>query len=153
MEVGVTAIGSPAAGAYYDARRGAHYTKPVLRGWLHVLWFEASLVLGPLLVARAHGATRITAGGIHLAWMSAPELLVGATFVGLGWAAGLALPEVWIHAGVAPGVLMLAGGLLYTAGALCYHRRPDPTRPRPCSATTRSSTPVSAPPRPASTSR
>jgi hypothetical protein len=27
--------------------------------------------------------------------MSAPELLVGATFVGLGWAAGLALPEVW----------------------------------------------------------
>jgi hemolysin III len=34
---------------------------------------------------------------------------------------------VWIHAGVAPGVLMLAGGLLYTAGALSYHRRwPDP---------------------------
>ena len=117
-----------AADALYDARRGVYYTKPVLRGWLHVLWFEASLVLGPLLVARAHGATRITAGGIHLAWMSAPELLVGATFVGLGWAAGLALPEVWIHAGVTPGVLMLAGGLLYTAGALCYHRRrPDPS--------------------------
>ena len=93
----------PVADALYDARRGVYYTKPVLRGWLHVLWFEASLVLGPLLVARAHGATRITAGGIHLAWMSAPELLVGATFVGLGWAAGLALPEVWIHAGVAPG--------------------------------------------------
>src|SRR5436190_14279998 len=61
MEAGVTAIGSPAAGALYDARRGVYYTKPVLRGWLHVLWFEASLVLGPLLVARAHGATRITA--------------------------------------------------------------------------------------------
>jgi hemolysin III len=202
MEVGVTAIGSPAPGACYGARRGAYYTKPVLRGWLHVLWFAASLVLGPLLVARAHGATRITAltiyavsvsglfgisalyhrgnwtaawrrrlqrldhamiffliagtatpaflltergtfglasviamwtltlaaGAVHLAWMSAPELLVGATFVGLGWTAGLALPEVWIHAGVAPGVLMLAGGLLYTAGALCYHcRRPDPS--------------------------
>ena len=70
----------------------------------------------------------LAAAAIHLAWMSAPELLVGATFVGLGWAAGLALPEVWIHAGVAPGVLMLAGGLLYTAGALCYHRRrPDPS--------------------------
>ena len=70
----------------------------------------------------------LAAGGIHLAWMSAPERLVGATFVGLGWAAGLALQEVWIHAGVAPGVLMLAGGLLYTAGALCYHRRrPDPS--------------------------
>ena len=57
----MTAIGSPAAGAYYDARRGVYYTKPILRGWLHLLWFAASLVLGPLLVARAHGATRITA--------------------------------------------------------------------------------------------
>jgi hemolysin III len=34
---------------------------------------------------------------------------------------------VWIHAGVAPAVLMLTGGLLYTAGAISYHRRrPDP---------------------------
>ena len=34
---------------------------------------------------------------------------------------------MWIHTGAAPGVLMLAGGLLYTAGAISYHRRrPDP---------------------------
>jgi hemolysin III len=32
-----------------------------------------------------------------------------------------------MHAGVAPGMLMLSGGLLYTAGAISYHRRrPDP---------------------------
>jgi hemolysin III len=188
--------------AFYDARRGVYYTKPVLRGWLHLLWFGASLVGGTLLLARAHGAARIaataiyaasvsalfgssalyhrgtwTAGwrrrlqrldhamiffliagtatpafllaargpfglvclivlwaltlaaaAIHLAWMSAPELVVGATFVGLGWVAGLALPAVWLHAGAAPGALLLAGGLLYTAGAICYHRR----RPDPC---------------------
>jgi hemolysin III len=72
-------------------------------------------------------ALTITAAAIHLAWMSAPELLVGTTFVGLGCAAGLALPWVWIHAGVAPAALMLAGGMLYLAGALSYHRRrPDP---------------------------
>jgi hemolysin III len=69
----------------------------------------------------------LAAAAIHLAWMSAPELLVGATFVGLGCAAGLALPWVWVHAGVAPAALILAGGLLYIAGALSYHRRwPDP---------------------------
>jgi hemolysin III len=45
----------------------------------------------------------LTAAAIHLAWMSAPELVVGATFVGLGWAGGLALPWMWIHAGVVPG--------------------------------------------------
>ena len=69
----------------------------------------------------------VTAAAIRLAWMSAPELVAGSTFVGLGWVAVLALPGVWARAGVAAGLLMLAGGLLYTAGALCYHwRRPDP---------------------------
>lgn len=189
------------ADAKYDARRGVYYTKPLLRGWLHLLWFEASLVLGTLLVTRAHGAAQITAmvvyaasvsalfgasalyhcgrwsdtwrqrlqrldhamilfliagtatpafllamhgalglaclivlwsltltaAGIRLGRMAGPERLVGAMFVGLGWMAGLALPWVWIHAGAAPGALMLAGGVLYTAGALSYHRRwPDP---------------------------
>ena len=50
-----------------------------------------------------------------------------SAFVGLGWVAVLALPGVWTHAGAAAGVLMLVGGLLYTAGAVSYHRRrPDP---------------------------
>ena len=69
----------------------------------------------------------VAACAIHMAWMNAPELLVGGTFVGLGWLAGLAIPGVWIHGGAWPGFLVLAGGLLYTAGALCYRRRrPDP---------------------------
>jgi hemolysin III len=72
-------------------------------------------------------ALTVAAATLRLAWMSAPELVAGSTFVGLGWVAVLALPGVWIHAGAAAGVLMLAGGLLYTAGALSYHwRRPDP---------------------------
>ncbi len=191
----------PADNALYDAQRGIYYSKPLLRGWLHVLWFGASLVFGTLLLTGTHGATRITAtaiyavsvsalfgvsalyhrgtwgaawsarlqrldhamiflliagtatpafvlatrgtfgwvgltvmwtltliaAAIHLARMRAPELVVGATFVGLGWAAALAIPGVWIHAGSAPGALMLAGGLLYTTGAASYHRRrPDP---------------------------
>jgi hemolysin III len=184
-----------------DVRRQVSPAKPLLRGWLHLVWFEASLVLGTLTLARAHGAVRIvalaifavsvsamfgvsalyhrgdwtetwrrrlqrldhamiflliagtatpafllatrgvfrisclivvwaltlTAGAIHMAWMGAPEPLVGSTFVGLGWVGGLALPGVWLHSGVAAGALMLAGGLLYTAGALSYRRRrPDP---------------------------
>jgi hypothetical protein len=75
---------------------------------------------------------------IHLCWMSAPEALVGATFIGLGSLAGLALPEVWINAGVIPGTLMLAPEPCSTISA-------GRTRPPRCSVTTRSSTPVSAP--------
>jgi hemolysin III len=185
----------PAAEAFYDARRGVYYTKPALRGWLHLLWFEVSLVFGTLLLVRAHGATRIaasaiyaasvcgmfgisalyhrgiwsagwrqrlqrldhamiffliagtatpalllavrgtfglvclivmwaltaTAAAVRMARMSTPELVAGAMFVGLGWLAGLALPWVWVHAGVAPALLMLAGGLL---------ARPHPVRVR-----------------------
>jgi hemolysin III len=185
----------------HDAGRDIYYTKPLLRGWLHLLWFEVSLVFGTMVVVRAHGGGRIAASAVYVAsvsalfgisalyhrgnwgaawrarlqrldhamiffliagtatpafllavrgifglacliaiwvltvtaavirmvWMSAPEVAAGAIFVGLGWLAGLALPGVWAHAGVAPAVLLLTGGVLYTAGALLYHRRwPDP---------------------------
>ena len=60
----------------------------------------------------------LTPAAIHMAWMNAPERLVGGTFVGLGCVAGLALREVWLHSRAAAGALMLAGGLLYTAGAV-----------------------------------
>jgi hemolysin III len=189
------------ADTLYDTGREAYYSKPVLRGWLHLLWFEASLVAGTLLLAGEHGATQIiasaiyaasasgmfgisalyhrgnwsaawrqrlqrldhamiffliagtatpaflvaargtfgltclivmwaltmTAAAIRMARMDVPELVAGGTFVGLGWVAGISLPWVWARAGVAPAVLMLAGGVLYTTGALAYHRRrPDP---------------------------
>lgn len=175
--------------------------KPLLRGWMHLIWFEASLVLGTLVLARAHGGLRITAlaifvtsmtamfgvsalyhrgnwseawrvrlqrldhamiflliggtatpafllasrgafrlacltalwtlvltaGAIHMAWMNAPERLVGGTFVALGCLAGLGILPVWQHSGAAAGSLMAAGGLLYVIGALSYHRRwPNP---------------------------
>jgi len=41
---------APAAGEPYDRQRGVYYPKPVLRGWLHLLWFGASLVAGTLLL-------------------------------------------------------------------------------------------------------
>lgn len=60
-------------------------------------------------------------------WMDAPERVAGAIYVGLGWVAGSAIPAVWIHSGVAPAVLLISGGVLYTVGAISYHRRsPDP---------------------------
>jgi hemolysin III len=61
--------------------------------------------------------------GVRLVWMNAPERLAGTLYVGLGWIAGAAIPAVWIHNGVAPALLLVVGGLLYTTGAICYHRR------------------------------
>ncbi len=72
-------------------------------------------------------ALAVFAAALRLARLRAPEALVGVIYVGLGWISGLAVPAVWLHAGVAPAVLLIVGGLLYTAGAISYHRRrPDP---------------------------
>jgi hemolysin III len=206
----MSAVGaSPAQGAspsdsvalLYDIRRRRHYEKPRLRGWFHLVSFEACLVLGTLLIVTVQGpvdaavawiyagsvtgmfgasalyhrgnwgtvaAARLqrvdhlmiflviagtatpptvlcvpspyswywlatlwsltaVAAGVRLVSMHLPERVAGVLFIGLGWAAGATVPAVWIHAGVAPALLLISGGLLYTAGALAYHLRcPDP---------------------------
>ena len=50
---------APAARTFYDARRDVYYTKPMMRGWLHLLWFGASLVLSTVLIAHTHGPARV----------------------------------------------------------------------------------------------
>src|SRR5664279_95202 len=194
----------PAPGArqlLYDSRHAVHYVKPLWRGWLHLVWFEASVIVGTLLITGEHGALRITAAAIyaasvsglfgvsalyhrgnwrprarsivqrfdhlmifvliagtatpvfllaarsayalvclivmwsltlvatvlHLIWMSAPDWMVGGTYIALGAAAALALPLIWTNVGVAAAVLIVIGGIFYIAGAIGYYRRrPDP---------------------------
>ena len=73
-------------------------------------------------------ALALTAAACRILWWTAPPRLVGTAYLGLGWIAGLALPAVWIRAGVVPVVLLTTGGVLYTVGALVYYRRrPDPS--------------------------
>jgi hemolysin III len=50
----------------YDSGRGVHYDKPSLRGWLHLVWFEAALVLGTLLLAEARGPRAMAGTAIYV---------------------------------------------------------------------------------------
>ena len=62
-----------------------------------------------------------------LIWIDAPNWLVAATYVVLGWVAVAAFPALLDGLGLVPTLLVAAGGLLYTAGAVVYAlRRPDP---------------------------
>ncbi len=57
----------------------------------------------------------------------APRGLSVLVYVALGWVALAALPELLADLGVVATTLVLAGGLLYTLGAIVYGlRRPDP---------------------------
>jgi hemolysin III len=176
--------------------------KPQWRGWLHLIWFEASLIAGTALIVTAHGATGITAAAVYAAsvsglfgtsalyhrgnwrpgvhkilkradhfmiyvmiagtttpifliaapqpyglvclivmWslmvvaaavhqflLNAPDWIAVTTFVALGVVSALALPAIWVHVGVAAGLLTLGGGLLYIVGGISFQRKkPDPS--------------------------
>jgi hemolysin III len=92
----------------------------------------------PFSVLALHGALR----GIILAvvWTGAAvgiaikvlrprrlHALTGALYMSLGWVAVVAMPQFIAGLPVVATVLMLAGGLLYSAGAVVFLRkRPDP---------------------------
>ena len=64
---------------------------------------------------------------LTLVWPEAPRWLVVGVCIALGWIAVGALPEVGDRVGAMAVVLLGAGGLLYTVGAVVYAvRRPDP---------------------------
>jgi hemolysin III len=61
-------------------------------------------------------------GGValNLAWPKAPRWVGVPIYLALGWVAVFVLPDLLHHVGVAALVLLLAGGALYTLGAVCY---------------------------------
>ncbi len=64
---------------------------------------------------------------LKIAWPYAPAWIGVPIYVGLGWVAVFVLPDLLQNAGVAPLVLLLVGGALYTVGGVMYAlRRPDP---------------------------
>ncbi|KAA2263231.1 hemolysin III family protein [Solihabitans fulvus] len=64
-------------------------------------------------------------GGVtlKLAWPHAPRWVGVPFYIALGWVAVFVFPELLHHAGVAALVLLIAGGLLYTVGAVFYATR------------------------------
>jgi hemolysin III len=64
---------------------------------------------------------------LKLVWVAAPKSLTAAIGIALGWVAVVALPQLITRLSPAAVILLVVGGLAYTAGALVYaRRRPDP---------------------------
>ena len=61
-------------------------------------------------------------------WLGAPRWLYVPVYIALGWAAAFWLPQFASRAGVVVVALIIAGGLLYSAGAVVYAlKRPNPS--------------------------
>ena len=82
----------------------------VHRGWrlpiLAVVWGGASV-----------------AATVKVVWAAAPNWLAPAMGIALGWAAVIVLPQLVDGIGLAGTLLLLAGGMAYSIGALVYVRQ------------------------------
>jgi hemolysin III len=60
-------------------------------------------------------------------WLDAPKWAIAIPYVTVGWAGLVALPQFWRALGPTGCVLLLLGGLAYSAGAVVYAlKRPNP---------------------------
>ncbi len=120
-----------------------NWTRPSMRRWMrrldHSMIFFliagtytpfALLVLdGPLadaiLVVVWIGA--IAGAIVEMVWIEHPKWVAALIYLSLGWVAVISFPELWNSMGTTGTLLVAAGGLLYTAGAVVYAiQRPNP---------------------------
>jgi len=128
-----------AVSATYHRWRWDPRWRPLLRRADHstiFVFIAASYTPVALLVL--HGTLRwvVLAGAwtaalagvaLSLAWIDAPRWLVAASYLVVGWMAVIATPALVSALPVTPLLLLLAGGVLYSAGATVYAlKRPDP---------------------------
>jgi len=81
---------------------------------------------GPVLLAVVW-AGALAGVAAKLIWPHARRWLSAPWYVALGWVAIGVLPDILRHGGVAAFVLIVTGGVIYSAGAVFYAlRRPNP---------------------------
>ena len=112
----------------------------ILRRMDHAnIYVFIAAIYTPVALILLDGASRVTLlvlvwcaalGGLlfRLLWLSAPRWLYTVLYVVMGWAALGWLGAFHRTAGPAVLILILAGGICYTLGAIVYaRRRPDPS--------------------------
>jgi hemolysin III len=64
---------------------------------------------------------------VETIWIDHPKWVSALIYLALGWVAVVAFPDLWSTLGVGGAALVIAGGVLYTAGAIVYAtQRPNP---------------------------
>jgi hemolysin III len=120
------------------------WTRPQVRQWMrrldHSMIFFliagtytpfALLVLdGPLAdaILAVVWIGAIAGAIVEMIWIDHPKWVAAIIYLALGWVAVAAFPQLWTEMGVGGAILVAAGGLLYTAGAVVYAtQRPNPS--------------------------
>lgn len=122
---------------------GVNWTRPQVRMWMRrldhsMIFFLIAGTYTPfaLLVLEGALATAILvvvwvgaiAGAVvETVWIDHPKWVSALIYLALGWVAVVAFPDLWSTLGAGGAALVIAGGVLYTAGAVVYAtQRPNP---------------------------
>ena len=119
------------------------WKRPDLRRWMRCLDHSMIFFLiagtytpfallaldGPLadaiLVAVWVGA--VAGAVVEIVWIEHPKWVAALVYLSLGWIAVIPFPALWNEMGAAGTLLVAAGGIFYTAGAVVYAtQRPNP---------------------------
>ena len=134
-----TVVSMFGASALYHRITWSTAVRPWLRRLDHVGIF--GLIAGsytPFGLLVLHGAWRISVLAIvwsgalaaivlKLVWVGAPKWLGALIGLTLGWVGVVVYPQILARTGLLGSLLVLAGGLCYSLGAIVYAiRRPDP---------------------------
>jgi hemolysin III len=136
---GATLVALFGGSALYHRWRGPVRFKSVLQRIDHsTIFVFIAASMTPIALVILHGAlawvtlaiawTGAAAGvAFSLGWVSAPRALTAGSYLLLGWVAVIMLPQVLGELTITPLLLLAAGGLLYSAGAIVYAtQRPNP---------------------------
>jgi hemolysin III len=120
-----------------------NWTRPSVRQWMRrldhsMIFFLIAGTYTPFALLVLNGTLAMAilvvvwigaiAGAIvEMIWIDHPKWASALIYLSLGWVAVAAFPELWTSMGPGGTLLVAAGGLLYTAGAVVYAlQRPNP---------------------------
>jgi hemolysin III len=120
-----------------------NWTRPNVRLWMRrldhsMIFFLIAGTYTPFALLALHGALAsailivvwagaIAGAAVEMVWINHPKWASVLIYMSIGWVAVVAFPELWSALGVGGALLVAAGGLLYTAGAIVYAiQRPNP---------------------------
>lgn len=127
-----------ASGMYHAAKTGENGTSALRKLDHSAIFVMIAGTYTPVTYAYLSGAWAwsivavqwglVVAGiAITLLWIKRPRGITAAVYVAMGWVAVVAIKELLNSMPARALVLMLAGGLAYTAGAVIYAiKKPDP---------------------------
>jgi hemolysin III len=135
----VTVCGLFGVSALYHRRKWTPRRWALLRRLDHsMIFLFIAGTYTPFSILVLHGTTRVVilatvwigallGVALKMVWPHAPRWASTPLYIALGWVAVFVLPEILHNAGVASLVLLLAGGVAYSVGAVFYAlRRPNP---------------------------